>query len=69
MDLESGRMYASAAGCTPVAWPREALEGLLAGTPLLADACAAQDRLGRQYHALFPALSEHMPDVGFISIF
>ena len=50
-------------GCTPVSWPREACDALLGGTPLLADAIAASEKLARQYAALFPALSEHMADV------
>jgi histone-lysine N-methyltransferase SETD3 len=53
----------SCGGVTPMSWPRNATQALLGGTPLLADACAAQDTFGRQYFALFPALSENMPDV------
>jgi histone-lysine N-methyltransferase SETD3 len=59
----SGVGGGSCGGMTPVSWPREATQALLGGTPLLGDACAAQDKLGRQYHALFPALSENMPEV------
>ena len=50
-------------GATPVSWPREACDALLGGTPLLADARAASEKLTRQHAALFPALSEHMSDV------
>ena len=39
------------------------MEALLAGTPLLNDALEGRERLSRSYHALFPVLSEHMPEV------
>ena len=54
---------------TPLGWPLDVTQALLAGTPLLADACAARDKLGRQYHALFPALSDNMPEVFPASVY
>ena len=46
-----------------MSWPVDAVHALLGGTPLHADAMAARDKLGRQYAALFPALSDHMSEV------
>ena len=48
---------------TPMSWPLDAVHALLGGTQLHADATAARDTLGRQYAALFPALSDHMSEV------
>ena len=48
---------------TPASWPPEAIAALLGGTPVAADAAAAREKLARQYAALFPALSEHYPEV------
>eukprot|EP00873_Tetraselmis_striata_P014499 jgi/Tetstr1/434763/TSEL_023814.t1 len=50
-------------GLTPLSWPPEALKALLAGTPLLGEAAAAQQQLAATYGALFPALSQAMPEV------
>ena len=50
-------------GPTPMSWPLDAVHALLGGTQLHADATAARDTLGRQYAALFPALSDHMSEV------
>ena len=46
-----------------MSWPLDAVHALLGGTQLHADATAARDTLGRQYAALFPALSDHMSEV------
>jgi histone-lysine N-methyltransferase SETD3 len=53
----------SVPGLTPASWPVAATAALLGGTPVCGDAHAAREKLARQYAALFPALSEHYPEV------
>ncbi len=48
---------------TPLSWSPAATRILLGGTPLLADAEAHRARFANQYDALFPALSDGIPDV------